>query len=82
MLTPLAQLNCLHCSSIMAEQLDPNDLVTLDELALSSMWEMAVLVEMLERKGMLRRVKDERSWGGICDQRRHLRIWGGWAITG
>ncbi len=28
----------------MAEKLDPNDLVTLEELALSNMWEMAALV--------------------------------------
>ncbi len=37
----------------MAEQLDPNALVTLDELALSNMWETAALVELLERKGIL-----------------------------
>ncbi len=37
----------------MAEPLDPNDLVTLDELALSNMWETAALVELLERKGIL-----------------------------
>ncbi len=37
----------------MAEQLDPNDLVTLDELAISNMWENAALVELLERKGIL-----------------------------
>ncbi len=37
----------------MAESLDPNDLVTLDELALSSMWETSALVELLERKGIL-----------------------------
>jgi len=28
----------------MAEKLDPKDLVTLEELAISSMWEMAALV--------------------------------------
>ncbi len=28
----------------MTEKLDPNDLVTLEELAISSMWEMAALV--------------------------------------
>ncbi len=54
MLTPLAQLNRLHtCSSIMAEPLDPNDLATLEELALSNMWETSALVELLERKGIL-----------------------------
>ncbi len=37
----------------MAEHLDPNDLVTLEELAISSMWEMAALVEVLEKKGVL-----------------------------
>ncbi len=35
----------------MAEQLNSNDLVTLDELALSTMWKNAALVELLERKG-------------------------------
>jgi len=28
----------------MAEHLDPNEIVTLEELAISSMWEMAVPV--------------------------------------
>ncbi len=37
----------------MAEQLDPDDLVTLEELAISNMWETSVLVELLERKGVL-----------------------------
>ncbi len=37
----------------MAEKLDPKDIVTLEELALSSMWEMAALVEVLEKKGLL-----------------------------
>ena len=37
----------------MAEPLDPTDLVTLEELALSTMWEIAALVEVLERKGIL-----------------------------
>ncbi len=35
--------------------LDPKDLITLEELALSSMWDMAALVEVLERKGVLTR---------------------------
>ncbi len=35
----------------MAESLDPKDLVTLEELALSTMWENAALVEVLKRKG-------------------------------
>ncbi len=33
----------------MAESLDPNDLVTLDDLAISTMWETSALVELLER---------------------------------
>ncbi len=37
----------------MTEPLDPNDLVTLEELALSNMWETAVQVEVVERKGIL-----------------------------
>ncbi len=37
----------------MAEQLDPKEIVTLEELAISSMWEMAALVEVLEKKGLL-----------------------------
>ncbi len=37
----------------MAQPLDPNDLVTLEELALSTMWETSALVELLERKGIL-----------------------------
>ncbi len=37
----------------MAEKLDPNEFVTLEELALSTMWETSALVELLERKGIL-----------------------------
>ncbi len=37
----------------MAEKLDPNNLVTLEELAISNMWETSALVELLERKGIL-----------------------------
>ena len=37
----------------MAEPLDRNDLMTLDELALSTMWETSALGELLERKGIL-----------------------------
>ncbi len=40
-------------SIIMAQPLDPNDRATLDELALSTMWEASALVELLERKGIL-----------------------------
>ncbi len=39
--------------SIMAESLDPKDLVTLEELALSTMREHAALVLVLEGKGIL-----------------------------
>ncbi len=42
----------------MAEKLDPKNLVTIEDLAISSMWEITALVEVLERKGILRRVKD------------------------
>ncbi len=42
----------------MEEKFDPNALMTLEELALSNMWEIAALVELLKRKGMLRRVED------------------------
>jgi len=34
---------------LMAEKLDPNEIVTLEELAISNMWETAALVEVLER---------------------------------
>jgi len=37
----------------MAEKLDPKELVTIEELAISTMWENAALVELLERKGVL-----------------------------
>ncbi len=39
----------------MAELLDPNHLVTLEELAISNRWETSALVELLERKGILTR---------------------------
>ncbi len=35
----------------MAKPLDPKELVTIEDLAVSTMWEMAALVEVLERKG-------------------------------
>ncbi len=54
MLTLLAQPNRLHiCGSIMAEKLDPKEIVTLEALAVSTMWETSALVEVLERKGIL-----------------------------
>ncbi len=39
----------------MPEPLDPKDLVSLDELALTNMWETSALVELLERRGVLTR---------------------------
>ncbi len=37
----------------MAGPLDPNDLVTLEELALSTMWETSALVELRERSRII-----------------------------
>ncbi len=37
----------------MAEHLDSKEIVNLEELAISCMWEMAALVEVLEKKGLL-----------------------------
>ncbi len=37
----------------MAEKLDPKELVTIEELAISTMWETSALVELLKRKGIL-----------------------------
>lgn len=39
----------------MAEQLDPKETVTIEELAISGMWEMAGLVEVLQQKGLLKK---------------------------
>ncbi len=39
----------------MTIHLVPTNLVTLEELALSNMWETSALVELLERKGVLTR---------------------------
>ena len=33
----------------MAQPLDPNALVTLEELTISNLWEVAALVEVLEK---------------------------------
>jgi len=35
----------------MAEKLDPKGVVTPEEIAISSMWEIAAIVEVLERWG-------------------------------
>ncbi len=37
----------------MANPLDPNDLVSLEELALSNMWEVGALIELLHEKGLI-----------------------------
>ncbi len=37
----------------MAEKLDPKEIVTLDELALSNMWETSALVEVVEGESRL-----------------------------
>ena len=37
----------------MASPLDPNDLVTFEELSISNLWEVAALIEVLEKKGLL-----------------------------
>jgi len=37
----------------MASPLDPKDLVTLEELTIANMWEVAALIEVVEKKGML-----------------------------
>ena len=34
----------------MAEKLDPKDTLTIEELAISNMWEIAAIVELLEWK--------------------------------
>ena len=37
----------------MAKQLDPKEMVSVEELVVSHMWEMAALVELLEERGIL-----------------------------
>jgi len=39
----------------MASPLDPNDLVSLEELTIANMWEGAALVEVLEKKGVMKK---------------------------
>jgi len=39
----------------MAFPLDPKDLVTLEELSISNMWEVAALIEVLEKKGVMKK---------------------------
>ncbi len=63
----------------MAQPLDPNALVTFDELAISTMWETSALVELLERKGVLTRqeiddtINDLRRKQGKCCVPSHPR---------
>jgi len=40
-------------STVMATPLNPNDLVTLEELTISNMWEVAALIDVLEKRGIL-----------------------------
>ena len=39
----------------MAFPLDPNDLFTLEELTIANMWEVAALIEVLEKKGVMKK---------------------------
>lgn len=39
----------------MAEKLGPKEMVSIEEIAVSNMWEIAALVELLENKGLLTR---------------------------
>ena len=36
----------------MADKLDPKEVVTPEEIAISNLWEIAALMEVLERKGL------------------------------
>ncbi len=53
--------------------LDPKDLVTLADLALSNMWETSALVELLERKGIL----TKQDVLAMIQELRHRRLQGG-----
>ena len=55
----------------MAEKLDPKELVTIEDLAISSMREIAALVEVLERKGVLTR---QEIYDAITELRRIIRF--------
>ena len=39
----------------MADARDPKELVAVEEIAISNMWKITALVEVLERKGVLTR---------------------------
>ncbi len=56
----------------MAEPLDPNDLVTLEGLAISTLWETSALVELLGRKGVLTRQEVLDMMQEL--RRQHIRI--------
>ncbi len=45
----------------MADPLDPKELITIEEVAISNMWEITALVEVLERKGVSRPRREPRS---------------------
>ena len=47
----------------MATPLDPNDLITLEALTIANMWEVAAVIEVLEKKGILPKGK----WLGCRD---------------
>ena len=42
-------------TSEMAQTFGPKDLVTLEELTISNMWEVAALIEVLEKKGVMKK---------------------------
>ncbi len=46
-------LNLHPHHKILAEELNPKELDTPDDLVISTMWETSALVELLERKGIL-----------------------------
>lgn len=50
----------------MAPPLNPNDLVTFEELTITNMWEVAAIREVLEKKGLLSKPE-------IFDANRELR---------
>ena len=49
----------------MADARDPEELVTVEDLAISSMWEIAALVEVLERKVITRQELHHVSRKGV-----------------
>ncbi len=59
---------------------DPNDLVTIEELAISTIWETSALVELLERKGVLTKqdvlamIQELRRDTATANELRHDRV--------